>query len=1602
MSSRAAVGASKPRAQNVNSVYSGAGRSTAGGRAAGPLGKHGLQQLGKPTTIQRRMPPPATLPSLKAEHGHDPHVVLVPPGSQGWSKPAEAAAKDSKNHAADSPLAAAANGPDLRPNWAKSAAGVGGVAPTGDPAAVPTAPQAAQLQRPKPQLGVASANNREFPTLAASVAAASKQPTATAVPTDALKGSTPANPAGCSTVVDVARANEEAIIPCAPPPSTGSGYISASTGPRHNVDRQLPERYYGGAQETRSAGPRRYDLRQKLAQLSMESKEPATPTEKLSAERQMSVPPVSESAEVPKEEPPAPTTTQPPQPAAQAAQPTSAVPQAPQSQQLRSQDVRQYYPQQSAPSAPSEDSIEAAWNRGAAGGFEMPHDASAYRPGDLNAPPQTTPPLHGRVEAGGYAAGARSNSRQQRGRYDYAEEAPNNQRFSGSWEEPFHMQPTSQPPPHWPMDERALQPQQRQQRARGSFRGDSRGNSESESAWYSMPPPPSNARRNDPNGWSYALTEEPFGRFDATQYAAPPPPVRSGNSNRSRATSNSYGDDYEIGVYGGTYAENERRFKRRPEHAESFGDYSNEYADIYERSQQFQEPPAQPPQPAYRMLKRNDEKSAEYFAKHGGARKAATFDSAEANNFELPATDVRKAHAAAPSGKFNRAPGSGKPQPPTKPADAPLEAPPKVVQPPENVWKKRAEEQQRQLQKQDEEKAHWQANKPMHKSDRSYPIGPKGDGPDGDHFSALNDRAPRRQNDRRGVGGGKWEEKPMADRLGRRAGAGARRPICSARTRTRALAASSTTASEAAARSSKSALSRRALRSPARKSSRSALLGAPTMNTATSNGGVRPRRPNEPRDNFSNMGEFHAEDYKIEELRAPPPPPLSNSFEDAGFGEAAEGGAKEEGQNGRNVRPQANKRPLQSEEASRTMNRQLKPQRTAGTRTWQRQRKPPADENGSQEPSEHSGEADGPRVQRNPKGRQQHRGGGDQNRPQAPTNRRNAGPREPKKTLAPAHPEGKSLKSPARSENGVEEWETASESSDPHHRKTDNPPNRKPQQPRANRVGREKTATNGVHPPADVPTDRPAGRPAHDRAGARTSSSSRRRPSQPAARERAARPANAHVNNKKNARDDRPPSFGPPSANGAAWSGAAGGKDGLAGVDINDASEVLSRKSRRHRQQLQQQEEERLQREKQKTEQRRHKQRDEKKRAGGKRAAKHSESTVDEAPVRNASAPPSDGSKQTGGRSPAASPHQSAADSALQGGISIHTQSAVWNSPHVVNAAAEDRAEPAVMPSPIARPTPKARADQDALFQSQSAVDLGSFSPKADGATAKCSFGYEPPISTAVDELPSNLKNFWPTEINDNLFCGKPTSPTSRPSTQPQAVGGLSGLSMADDQRSKSQSSARQFSNSQSPFSAANQAIFATPGTSERRPASRFFLNNGRDFHGPQSFAQPPPAHANSPPVQSIIPQTFGGGRRTAGHEQDAAFNGALGPNRFAQPPAFAAAGLPLPNHSMPPPPIGKFAPNFPPPPFIPTPPQDFRFPPPAAQQQRSNYNAPPSRQFNPPAAANNRAGGSQRRSSYGQNGGGFNGRQNSSPLSPSAVPFGGYKAAGQQPFGLF
>nr|CAB3265200.1 protein PRRC2C [Phallusia mammillata] len=62
------------------------GRSTDSSKPSGSSGvRHGLQSLGKVAST-RRVPPPASLPSLKSENlGNDPNINLVPKDGSGWA-----------------------------------------------------------------------------------------------------------------------------------------------------------------------------------------------------------------------------------------------------------------------------------------------------------------------------------------------------------------------------------------------------------------------------------------------------------------------------------------------------------------------------------------------------------------------------------------------------------------------------------------------------------------------------------------------------------------------------------------------------------------------------------------------------------------------------------------------------------------------------------------------------------------------------------------------------------------------------------------------------------------------------------------------------------------------------------------------------------------------------------------------------------------------------------------------------------------------------------------------------------------------------------------------------------------------------------------------------------------------------------------------------------------------------------------------------------------------------------------------------------------------------------------------------------------------------
>ncbi|XP_043942694.1 protein PRRC2C [Protopterus annectens] len=75
-------GKTKYATLNLYNTYKGKSLETQKSTVAA---RHGLQSLGK-VAITRRMPPPANLPSLKAENkGNDPNVIIVPKDGSGWA-----------------------------------------------------------------------------------------------------------------------------------------------------------------------------------------------------------------------------------------------------------------------------------------------------------------------------------------------------------------------------------------------------------------------------------------------------------------------------------------------------------------------------------------------------------------------------------------------------------------------------------------------------------------------------------------------------------------------------------------------------------------------------------------------------------------------------------------------------------------------------------------------------------------------------------------------------------------------------------------------------------------------------------------------------------------------------------------------------------------------------------------------------------------------------------------------------------------------------------------------------------------------------------------------------------------------------------------------------------------------------------------------------------------------------------------------------------------------------------------------------------------------------------------------------------------------------
>ncbi|KAI6191803.1 BAT2-N domain-containing protein [Aphelenchoides bicaudatus] len=1509
MSSRGFSGTKARPAVNVTSSYPGRTATPSGGRAAtGPLGKNALQTLGKPASVVRRMPPPATLPSLKAEHGQDSGLVAQT-GGQGWNKSGESS-NDSKSQAAENnPSINSVGAPDLRPTWAKP----------GVNADIGQAPVLVQPQR-KPV--AATPNNREFPTLAASLAGTKQSaiaPTQTIEPPKLQKPYE--NSQGAYTE------QEDQIIPTVPPPLTsGSNYIGASVR-SDVVNRKLPDRYYGGSQDARATGNRRYDVRQKLAQLSMESKDsPSTPTEKADtpqSDRQSSVPTVPENAPL---EPETPTgfgnqqhpSNMPQQVGGPAQMQKDAAHM--RGQELRSQDVRQYYPQtgQQVPQALNELPQTASWNRAAERhGYDYPphHD---YGRSEVPSPNALLQPLHGRADSGPRSQQLRGPPRMPAAqhssqRFDYADDGPPplmGQRFGSNWEDYNGTQAWNMP-----MNDDRMPAMARPASNRPPFRGDSRANSESEPGWYANQQPIAHQRRADPNGWNY-----PLGDY----HRAGP------NSNRSRTTSNSYAEDYDTtNVY--YSADSDRHYKARGA-AKTLENqpYEYEYPEDYDR-QKYHDYEAH--QPAYRMLKRNDEKSAEYFGNHGGepevidedsialsqltrlgrSAKTANFGSLQSESPEIVSSDTfdssvdqRKTPQQVPAQqKFNRAPGSGKPQQSVlaDPETQQQHSAQKTNAPPaENVWKKRMEEQQ---QKQQDEKASWQNVKQQRKFDYHFPSmsDKKSDTeepepvipqqparnshnkPPLQRNSSANQRAPSN-----------WDEQPSSWNNDE-------------------YSVDAVLEDDTYEGNRREFFNRQRAQRPQNQQS-GPKRSQKTYENKNDSERRQPqhRKRNEPEDAFSNVGEFHAEDY------------VSNTVSEKGK-------KNDSSYNGFEGKPQKEDRqsssrqnpPRKTLNSADERNRQLKPQRAPGNRnTWQRQQpnKIAEEGNGDEDSSKAETETNNQRPQRssNPRNQRSNHQSTSQQRQQ--TQQSNRRPTRPAKNTG-EQSAGKTIKSPARSENGAEEWETASESSDVHGRKNDN--NRKPSTQA--RPKREKTPkeSNGTTKSSTPTNEGGQSQSKNVKPASHTFQNNEESKSKKELSSSSQQQLKLANDSRKYARDRTLLKEHSDTVHHRTV------RNGLAGIDMNNISgvividqlpsvgqdstsdngdfeEVVSRKTKKQRQIQQQQEEDRINRERIKQEQRQ-RQREEKhqqRKPTKKNSINGKQSTDADKSVENArfveqlnganikpsssSLSPLSATDSGVAAISSTSPPQLALDSehpSLQShvGVSIPAQHPVWNSPSPqVNSATTLADEPEIQTTPVAPiARPKQRIDNEVKSKLNAQNDLHSKMAVFGSQDPNYSFGYENAINVCEDqtELQMNMdkiKNFWSGD-SDALFepaINSAMQGNALSDIQPTKIGQQSStenrsptndILHEESVRNKSRSSTNHFgSNSQSPLNSAgmlfggnhNNSAYPIGSNTPFNPISTYSALLSDNIFNGSSFGA---AHANSPPVQAPQNQATVSGR---------------------------------------------------------------------------------------------------------------------------------------------
>uniref|UniRef100_A0A7E4W1I2 BAT2_N domain-containing protein n=1 Tax=Panagrellus redivivus TaxID=6233 RepID=A0A7E4W1I2_PANRE len=724
-------GANKPRSHNVNSVY--AGKNTLPLKASGP-GKHGLQALGKATAVVRRMPPPATLPSLKAEHGQDPNIAIVPHGGTGWTKSVptttEATEAAKQNGSTD-----AANAPDLRPTWAKSSSGSGSESTptsTGPPPA--PAPTAAQNLTATTSGKKAAQNNRDFPSLAASAAAAGK--------TDANS-------------LKKGWSDETPLTPIIPPqqPQTG-GYIGASTAPKPNVDRKLPERYFASTQSIpgQSRGTAKLNIREKLARISLEAKEsanqalpsePSTPATK----QQPDEPETPVHTAAPPVPAPVPQAAPPPKPA------YHAMPQQPPVMPNRSsQDVRQIHASQfghAEPTMPSQISQQQQqhaqeWN-------QPPQQAQAYHSGGYEYDKQVA---NGRV-AEGYGAppaprGGPQGPPPNAAAYGGGQGAVGG--FGGPSGQPRYDDPRqAQTPPQNQQQQQHGPPSNQQQRGYGNqrpveqdlgwgdellgrhggppqrnnggrYRMDSRSSTDTDGWHANSQYPPQRRPNNGPpsSGWydnsGYPLvppSNQDYQQQSSYQNFGPPQHQQQRSRDNSIAAPTGWGDYFDPKAgppppVGRRHAD-DYRYNYGPSgdaqpgynvHPEAEQPTIQQHqAQSYGRQQApppippIQRQPGGGPDMPYRMLKRNDEKSAEFLAHHGGAPiQAAELEAAQIQQAQAKAAPIKKDKPPQSAGiTFSKRQADADKR--EEAANAAAEA---KGDSNENVWAKRAEERKKQ------------------------------------------------------------------------------------------------------------------------------------------------------------------------------------------------------------------------------------------------------------------------------------------------------------------------------------------------------------------------------------------------------------------------------------------------------------------------------------------------------------------------------------------------------------------------------------------------------------------------------------------------------------------------------------------------------------------------------------------------------------------------------------------------------------------------------------------------------------------------------------------------------------------------------------------